>query len=117
MGILRFLFRLFSAGPKPRNTTYQSEEFWVPPKRVKQPPPLAYAGPNKVLYGVTLVESLRGRCYVVDGDTITIGKTNIRLCGIDAPEMDQPFGKNAKWALFNLCNGHEIKAEFADHFS
>lgn len=40
---------------------------------------------------------------VVDGDTIKVlnqGKTEkIRLAYIDAPEMGQPFGKNAKQAL------------------
>ncbi|MBF9043444.1 hypothetical protein HKCCE4037_08905 [Rhodobacterales bacterium HKCCE4037] len=57
---------------------------------------------------------LRGRAYVVDGDTITIRKTQIRLFGIDAPEMNHPHGKNAKWALVKLCKGHEIRAEILE---
>lgn len=56
--------------------------------------------------------ALTGRCWVVDGDTIDIGGTRIRLAGIDAPELDHPFGKNAKWFLVRLCQGHEVKAVF-----
>lgn len=35
----------------------------------------------------------------------------IRLAGIDAPELDQPWGKKAKWALFDLCKGQIVRAE------
>ena len=48
---------------------------------------------------------------MVDGDTIVIQKTQIRLFGVDAPELDHPHGKNAKWALVNLCKGKTIRAE------
>lgn len=57
---------------------------------------------------------IRGRAYVVDGDTIVIKKTQIRLFGVDAPEMNHPYGKKAKWALIKLCKGQEIKAEVTD---
>lgn len=53
---------------------------------------------------------LMGACYVVDGDTIKIRNTRIRLLGIDAPEMDQPFGQKAKWAMHALCKGQIISA-------
>lgn len=39
------------------------------------------------------VVELRGRAWVIDGDTIDISGTRIRLAGIDAPELDHPFGK------------------------
>ena len=58
------------------------------------------------------VVQLRGRAWVIDGDTIDINGTRIRLAGIDAPEMDHPYGKNAKWTLVNLCKGHEVCAVF-----
>lgn len=60
---------------------------------------------------VDLLE-LRGRAWVIDGDTIDIGGTRIRLAGIDAPELDHPYGKNAKWTLVNLCKGQEIRAVY-----
>jgi micrococcal nuclease len=53
---------------------------------------------------------ISGCCHVVDGDTIYIGDTSIRLFGIDAPELDHPYGNNAKWALINLCKGQCISA-------
>ena len=57
---------------------------------------------------------LEGPAYVVDGDTITIQKTQVRLWGIDAPELNHPYGKNAKWALMRLCKGHTLRAELTD---
>ncbi|MBT8475582.1 MAG: thermonuclease family protein, partial [Alphaproteobacteria bacterium] len=46
-----------------------------------------YAGPN-------------GRITVVDGDTIDVGGTRVRLFGIDAPEGDQTCTRpdGAVWA-------------------
>lgn len=68
---------------------------------------------------VRLVEAseIRGRAWVVDGDTIDIGGTRVRLAGIDAPEMDHPYGKTAKWALVNLCKGQEVRAVFGGELS
>ncbi len=57
---------------------------------------------------------IRGAAYVVDGDTIVIKKKQIRLFGIDAPEMNHPYGKKAKWALVSLCKGQTINAEVTD---
>ena len=54
---------------------------------------------------------LEGPAYVTDGDTITIQKTQVRLYGIDAPELHHPYGKKAKWAMVRLCKGHQIRAE------
>lgn len=34
-------------------------------------------------------EVLNGPVYVIDGDTVIMGKTHIRLKGMDAPEMEQ----------------------------
>ena len=57
---------------------------------------------------------LIGPAWVTDGDTIKIKKREIRLFGIDAPEMNHPYGKKAKWALHGLCKGHQIRAEITD---
>jgi micrococcal nuclease len=53
---------------------------------------------------------LKGHCWVIDGDTIVINKTHIRLSGIDAPELDHPYGQNAKRALMQLCKGQVVTA-------
>ena len=34
-------------------------------------------------------DDLAGRASIIDGDTLEIHGTRIRLCGIDAPESDQ----------------------------
>lgn len=57
---------------------------------------------------------LEGPAYVTDGDTICIKKTQVRLFGIDAPELNHPYGKQAKWALVRLCKGHRIRAEVTE---
>jgi micrococcal nuclease len=62
-------------------------------------------------------EVLKGQCYVIDGDTIVINGTHIRLAGIDAPEMDQPWGKKAKFAMIALCKGKIVTAEIQEGLS
>ncbi len=54
---------------------------------------------------------LQGKAYIIDGDTIRIGKTKIRLAGIDAPEIDMPYGQKSKWAMVAICKGQVITAE------
>ncbi len=54
---------------------------------------------------------LQGRAYVIDGDTIRINGTKIRLAGIDAPELDMPYGQKSKWAMVEICKGQTITAE------
>ena len=60
---------------------------------------------------------LRGPCWVVDGDTITIDKVSIRIAGIDAPELDHPYGQQAKWALVKLCKGQVVTARLKPELS
>lgn len=60
------------------------------------------------------VRVVSGPAYIVDGDTIKVRKQQIRLFGIDAPELDHPYGKKAKWALHKLCKGQTIRAEITD---
>ena len=54
--------------------------------------------------------TITGKCYVIDGDTIAIGKQKIRLAGIDAPELNKPYGKQAKWKMVEICKGQNITA-------
>ncbi|MEQ3625618.1 MAG: thermonuclease family protein [Celeribacter sp.] len=48
---------------------------------------------------------------MIDGDTIVISGTHIRLAGIDAPELNHPYGKVAKFALMRLCKGRIVHAD------
>ena len=60
---------------------------------------------------------ISGKCHVIDGDTIAIGKQKIRFAGIDAPELNKPYGKKAKWALVELCKGQNITAKLTGETS
>lgn len=59
----------------------------------------------------SVVGTIVGKCHIIDGDTISIRRTKIRLAGINAPELDEPWGQKAKWAMVNICKGKEIRAE------
>ena len=54
---------------------------------------------------------IEGPAFVVDGDSIVINKTQIRIFGVDAPELNHPYGKKAKWAMVALCKGQTIRAK------
>ena len=58
-----------------------------------------------------------GKCYVIDGDTIVIKGERIRLAGIDAPELEHPWGKKAKWELVQICKSHTITARLEPDIS
>lgn len=78
----------------------------------------ALVGGTAVLANAFSSDTIRGPAYVVDGDTIGIGDTRIRLLDIDAPERRQPCldpsgvrfdcGKEAARQLQNLLSGHEV---------
>jgi endonuclease YncB( thermonuclease family) len=54
---------------------------------------------------------LEGHAHVIDGDTIVVKKIKIRLAGIDAPELDRPWGQRSKWEMVRICKGHVIRVE------
>jgi len=85
---------------------WRSEAYSQPITRT--PPTLS---PQLQAPPVPAAQVIQGHAYVVDGDSLRIQKTQIRLFGVDAPELDHPHGKNAKWALHNLCKGHLVRAE------
>jgi micrococcal nuclease len=107
MGLFRLLFRaLFRPVPR-RQPVVRYEQTTVAEKLAARTAPKRWSGPDIVI--VDIVE-MQGRCWVIDGDTIDMNGTRIRLAGIDAPELDQPYGQNAKSALIQLCRGQTIRA-------
>lgn len=61
--------------------------------------------------------TIKGMCYVIDGDTIVISGTKIRIAGIDAPELEHPWGKKSKFALISMCKGKLVTAVIREEIS
>jgi endonuclease YncB( thermonuclease family) len=81
--------------------------------------PWAPAGdPVSAVPPPTTERRLKGRAHVIDGDTVVIDSEHLRLAGIDAPELEDPYGRKAKWALVTLCKGQKISAHVIgqDHY-
>jgi endonuclease YncB( thermonuclease family) len=111
--MFRALLRLFA---RTARTTADVVEFATPKTpQPHVPPRRAAAGRHPSREPTT--ETLKGKCFVIDGDTIVISGTRIRIAGIDAPELDQPYGKNAKFALIRLCKGKTVTAILQDDVS
>jgi micrococcal nuclease len=70
------------------------------------------SGGDRVLASVDQIEVPMSEQWevssVTDGDSLTVRRgreeQKIRLCGVDAPEKDQPLGKEAKEKLQQLVN-------------
>ena len=77
------------------------------PRPIPREMRFAVVQPNRPQPPDTVV---RGRCWVIDGDTIAIDNMHIRLAGIDAPELDHPWGQQSKWTMVKLCKGQTITA-------
>ncbi len=48
---------------------------------------------------------------VRDGDTIEVGKVPIRLNGVSAPELREPYGKASKSFMVGLVHGKRVRCE------
>ena len=68
------------------------------------------AGDEGVFYGPLV--------RVKDGDSLVVKvqgvAMDVRLSGIDAPELDQPYGREAKQALVSLAAGRQLVVEPLD---
>lgn len=107
MGLIRMLLRaVFSPSPS-RSVTIQREVTTLTDGPATRLPTVIRQKTEITV--VDLVE-LRGRAWVIDGDTLEINGKRIRLAGVDAPELDHPYGQNAKRLLMSLCRGQVIHA-------
>lgn len=57
---------------------------------------------------------ITGKAWVIDGDTIVVHGTHIRLWGIDAPEMDTKAGRYAKSFLMKFIARQPVACEAKD---
>jgi endonuclease YncB( thermonuclease family) len=79
---------------------------------------LGCLGAALLLAGVVLADgqTLTGKCVkVVDGDTLIIecdkAKRTVELDGVDAPELQQPWGKQVRSFVRNVVGGREVEIE------
>jgi endonuclease YncB( thermonuclease family) len=115
MGLVRRFLRALFYQPLPRSVPAAKRVEHIPLPVVlpgsaeAAPPPQTSIAtePERLLFPKALV----GKAYVIDGDTIVINKIHIRIAGIDAPEMDHPWGRKSKSAMIGLCKGHTVTAE------
>jgi micrococcal nuclease len=111
MGILRLLFRVFSSG-RPSEPRKDSRANYERPSDQSQIQTTTTIWLGEVTTAQPTVSTVAGPCWVIDGDTITIDRITNRLFGIDAPELDHPYGQKSKWALLSLCKGQVVRAVF-----
>ena len=102
MGLFRLLLRLFSSN---RRTS----------RLRSRPQPRIIVTNRPLLPAAGTV--LKGKCWVIDGDTIVIDNVRLRLAGIDAPELDHPWGQQSKWAMVKLCKGQMVTARIKPELS
>jgi micrococcal nuclease len=97
------------AAPKPRQKprTTKASHHSSRRKAPKPVPKVDHAPPPPIPSSM----KIKGRAWVIDGDTIVVNKVKIRLAGVDAPELDQPWGQKSKWEMVRLCKGHIITVE------
>jgi endonuclease YncB( thermonuclease family) len=82
-------------------------------------PTICSAAPDSAPASRAEPRVLNGRVVgITDGDTLTLlvdlEEVRIRLAQIDAPEMDQPYGKQAKAALSTLAFRKQARVEVVD---
>lgn len=100
------------SGRPSRQTGPEEKPRFAAPQDLRKPQPPRFDASNAVPQPSKMI--VQGSAYVVDGDTIVIQKTQVRLFGVDAPEINHPYGKKAKWALVALCKGQTVKAEVTE---
>ena len=60
-----------------------------------------------------LADTITGRVErVIDGDTVIVENARVRLAEIDAPELSQPHGPEAKMALADMITGKRVTVTY-----
>lgn len=60
---------------------------------------------KSLCFALRICSALSGHAYALDGDTIEISGYHIRIAGLDAEELNEPHGLEAKSAMISLLHG------------
>jgi len=60
---------------------------------------------------------ISGRAHVIDGDTVVVGTTHVRLKGVDAAELKSERGEAAKSAMINIVGNSELACDLTGELS
>ena len=64
-------------------------------------------------------DAVTGKCIkVIDGDTLVVtcdsGQRTVNVAGIDAPELDQAWGKQVRSFVRDMVRGHQVELDVVD---
>lgn len=59
-------------------------------------------------------EKLFGKSFVVTGDQLRVAGQAIHLFGVIAPKLSDPYGKNAKWKMFEFTKGKMVSVQLTN---
>ena len=52
--------------------------------------------------------TISGPSFVIDGDTVVVGTTHVRLKGVDAAEMDTALGQYSRQVMLLIVHGNDL---------
>jgi endonuclease YncB( thermonuclease family) len=55
--------------------------------------------------------TISGPSRVLDGDTVVVGETHVRLKGVDAPERGTELGEFAREIMIEIVNGSDLACQ------
>ncbi len=70
-----------------------------------------------ITFALIVATTVMGAVSVVDGDSLYVNGTHIRLQGLDAPEMPTKAGLRAKATMIELVTGQTARCELTGDMS
>jgi endonuclease YncB( thermonuclease family) len=63
---------------------------------------------SRVIQPVAATSVISGPARVIDADTVVVGKTHVRLKGVDGPELGNPIGQKARQTMIAIIGNSEL---------
>jgi len=62
-------------------------------------------------YAFKTETTISGHAHVIDGDTVVVGNTKVRLKGVDASELMTERGEAARLEMIRIVGGSELNCD------